>query len=243
MENLSFVPGTVGATPVQNVGCYGVSVSDIIDWVEVYDMKDNTLHILSPKDCEFGYRDSVFKHAKGREYVVTRVAYRLSTHPNPRLSYADLAARFEGRTDVAVGEVREALHDIRGKKFPDLGKVGTAGSFFKNPVVTSTQAADIEGWLKEEVPQYPVDEIHVKIPLAWLLEKFGWKGRRRGAVGCWKDQALVLVHYGGGTADDLILFAYDIMSDVKKHTSLKIEPEVCVVGDKYLAQRQAEEGA
>lgn len=236
IENMSFVPGTVGATPVQNVGCYGVSVSDCIDWVEVLDMHTDALHILSPGDCAFGYRDSIFKHTAGAHFIVTRVAYRLKTHPSPQIAYKDLAVYFGNRTDVSVREVREALREIRGKKFPNLHEVGTAGSFFKNPIVSTTVLKEIRGWLGDDVPSYPVDERHVKIPAAWLLEKFGFKGKQVGAVGCWKEQPLVLVHYGGGTSSEFTLFAYDIMREVKRRTTIKLEPEVCVVGDHHTSK-------
>ncbi|MBP9760422.1 MAG: UDP-N-acetylmuramate dehydrogenase [Candidatus Pacebacteria bacterium] len=230
MENLSFVPGTVGATSVQNVGCYGVSASDIIDWVEVLDTRTNDLHILSNADCMFGYRDSVFKHSEGRHYIVTRVAYRLSMHATPKLAYKDLALYFEGRDVVGASEVREALRDIRGRKFPDIFTVGTAGSFFKNPIIQRAHAIQLATLFGEEVPQYVVDETQVKIPAAWILDKFGWKGKRVGQVGCWEAQPLVLVHYGGGTATELILFAYDIVRDVQQRASIRLEPEVQVVG-------------
>ena len=134
--------------------------------------------------------------------------------------------------EVTPKKIREALCEIRGKKFPDLHTVGTAGSFFKNPVVSKTQVHEIEKWVGTTVPGYEVDEEHVKLPLGWLLEKFGWKDKRVGAVGCWKDQALVLVQYGGATASEFILFAHSIMDDVRKRTSIRIEPEVRVVGTK-----------
>jgi len=228
LENMSYIPGTVGATPVQNVGCYGVSVSDCIDWVEVYDMSTDRLHIFTGEDCAFGYRDSVFKRSRCSQYVVTRVAYRLFTSACPNIEYADLKEYF---TDTAAAEitpaaVRAALKEIRGRKFPDLNEVGTAGSFFKNPVVSRTTLHDIETWIGEQVPAYPIDDEHVKIPLGWLLERFGWKGKCHGAVGCWPAQSLVLVQYGGATAREFILFAHEIMQDVKRRTSLKIEPEV-----------------
>lgn len=229
MENLSHIPGTVGATPVQNVGAYGVEVSDIIDWVEVIDSTTGVLHILSPNECRFAYRGSVFKHAEGRHYIVTRVAYRLSTHPAPKLSYRDLAVRFEQQQTVTVQEVRDAIIAIRAAKFPNLDTIGTAGSFFKNPVVTKRQYEELVRRMGT-VPSYEVDEEHVKIPLGWLLEKFGWKGKRVGQVGCWEAQALVVVQYGEASANELLLFVYDIMKDIQKNTGIKIEPEVCIIG-------------
>lgn len=229
LENLSRIPGTVGAAPVQNIGAYGVEVKDVIDWVEVLDTATDRLHLLSVAECAFGYRDSVFKHEEGSKYIVTRVAFRLSTHPNRKLEYKDVREYFGGRTDVSVKEVREAINTIRDKKFPCIAKVGTAGSFFKNPTVRKSVHKELEGWLDAPVPFYEVDEDTVKIPLAWILERLGWKGKRLGAMGCWETQPLVLVHYGGGTAGELIMFARTIMKEVQEKTSIKIIPEVHIV--------------
>jgi len=225
MENLSGIPGTVGAAPVQNIGAYGVEVKDIIDWVEALDMRTNELHIYSGIECAFVYRDSMFKHGEGMYHTVTRVAFRLLTRPAPHLAYRDLREHFGDRTDMSVHEVRDAVRSIRAAKFPDLSKVGTAGSFFKNPIITKHDLQQIRRWMGE-VPAYEVDSNHVKIPLAWVLEKLGWKGKHEGHVGSWEQQPLVLVHFGGGTAGEFILFAHAIMQDVKKHLAIQIEPEV-----------------
>lgn len=229
LENLSRVPGTVGAAPVQNIGCYGVEVKDVIDWVEVLDIHTKELHILSVQECAFGYRDSIFKHREGKDYIVTRVAFRLSTHPNPKLDYKDLREFFGSRTDVSVKEVREALNQIREKKFPNLTEVGTAGSFFKNPIIHRSLLSSLEVWFDTPIPSYEVDAGHVKIPLGWVLEKMGWKGKREQHMGCWQNQSLVLVHYGGGTASELILFANKIMKEVKEKTTITIVPEIDIV--------------
>jgi UDP-N-acetylmuramate dehydrogenase len=227
LENLSYIPGTVGATPVQNVGAYGVSISDVLEWVEVLDMRDLSLRILTPAECAFGYRDSVFKHKEGSSYIVTRVAFRLRTHATPKIEYKDLQQYFSQKTThVQVHEVRKALCEIRGKKFPNLTAVGTAGSFFKNPTTTRDHLKDIEQWFACPVPHHEVDDEYVKIPLAWCLEKLGWKGVRRGAFGCWEQQPLVLVHFGGGTTAELDAFANEISADVRKRTALHVEREV-----------------
>lgn len=232
LENLSRIPGTVGAAPVQNIGAYGVEVKDVIDWVEVLDTESDTLHLLSVSECAFGYRDSIFKHEKGSKYIVTRVAFRLSTHPQPKLEYKDLREYFNNQKEVSVIEVREAVNKIREKKFPCLAKIGTAGSFFKNPIVKRSLHKEIEGWLDAPIPFYDVDEENVKIPLAWILERLGCKGRRVGSMGCWEAQPLVLVHYGGGTASEFILFARSIMKEVQEKTTIKIIPEVHIVTNK-----------
>ena len=227
MENLSAIPGTVGAVPVQNVGAYGVEVRDLIDWVEVLNTKENSLHIFSVADCEFGYRESVFKRPEGQHYIVTRVAFRLSTYPTPKLTYRDLAAHFDG-TDtgkLAPKDVSDAVREIRARKLPNVAEVGTAGSFFKNPVVSDQIYQELIRWF-EYLPAHPHGEGMYKLSAAYLLEQFGWKGRRSGAVGCWDTQPLCLVHYGGGSTSDLIEFANTIVRDVKEHTTIILEPEV-----------------
>ncbi len=230
LENLSRIPGTVGAAPVQNIGAYGVEVKDVIDWVEVLDVETKNLHILSVNECNFSYRDSVFKHKEGEKFIVTRVTFRLSTYPKPMLEYKDLREYFNGKTDeVTVGDVRDAVNTIREKKFPNLTHVGTAGSFFKNPVISKTLLSEMTAWLDADVPFFEVDEHHVKIPLAWILERLGLKGMREGNVGCWEKQPLVLVHYGGGTSEEFLNFVNKISDIVKNKTNIKIEPEVNII--------------
>jgi UDP-N-acetylmuramate dehydrogenase len=229
MENLSRVPGTVGAAPIQNIGCYGIEVAEIIDWVEALDTEDNHLHIFSVEDCKFGYRDSTFKHGAGKNLIVTRVAFRLSTYPQPRLDYKDVREYFEGRTDPTVSEVRDAITEIRTNKLPNITEIGCAGSFFKNPIITKTHLQELETWMDAPVPAYEIDENKVKVPLAWILERLEWKGKREAHMGCWDKQPLILVHYGGGSAGELILFAQKIMQDVKERTAIKIVPEIHIV--------------
>lgn len=230
LENLSAIPGTVGAAPIQNIGAYGVEIKDVIDWVEVLDTATNELHIFTPADCSFGYRDSVFKHQPGAHYIITRVAFRLKTHPSPHLEYKDLARVFE-HADVAVltpRDVRAVVEEIRARKLPDPAHVGTAGSFFKNPTIdTSVLSALTQTY--GPVPSFPVDDEHVKVPLAWLLERLEWKGKRAGPVGCWPQQPLCLVHFGNGTAYQLIVFAGAIADDVRTRTGISVEPEVRIV--------------
>ncbi len=229
LENLSLIPGTVGATPVQNVGAYGVEVADVATAVEVLDAQTLERHVLSVAECCFGYRDSIFKHEGGRQYIITRVAFRLHTKAEPKLTYRGLAERFEGRENVAVQEVRAAVVAIRREKLPDPREVGTAGSFFKNPVVDEAQLRAAEHMLGQAIPNHSAENGTVKIPLAWILEKCGWKGVRRGSFGTWPTQPLCIVHYGGGTTGELALFARDIMHDIKAKTAITIEPEVRIV--------------
>jgi len=227
LENLSAIPGTVGAAPIQNIGAYGVEVRDVIDWVEVLDKRDGTLHIFSVADCAFSYRDSIFKHHEGADHIVTRVAFRLSTYPHPKLSYKDLSIVFDGvdPATLAPKDVRHVIEEIRARKLPDVRTIGTAGSFFKNPVVTHSAYEELVRWF-EYLPAHPLDDEHYKISAAYLLEQFGWKGRHEGHVGCWDTQPLCLVHYGGGTTQEFMTFVYEIVRDVKERTTIELEREV-----------------
>jgi UDP-N-acetylmuramate dehydrogenase len=229
LENLSRIPGTVGAAPVQNIGAYGMEVKDVIDWIEVLDIETKDLHIFSVDECKFGYRDSIFKHSEGRKYIILRVTFRLSTYPKPKLDYKDLREYFSGKSDVSVSEVRSAINKIRERKFPNLTHVGTAGSFFKNPIISKTLLKELSGWLDAPVPFYDIDDNHVKVPLAWVFERLGLKGKKEGSVGCWEKQPLVLVHYGGGTSKEFLDFVGEIMQMIKVKTNIKIEPEVNIV--------------
>jgi UDP-N-acetylmuramate dehydrogenase len=230
LENLSSIPGTVGASPVQNVGAYGVEVAELIDWVEVLNKNTHELHVLSVGECGFSYRDSVFKHEEGAHLVVTRVAFRLKTHSSPRIVYKDLALYLASadHDKITPGDVRVAVADIRARKLPDPAHVGTAGSFFKNPVIDKSMLESLEH-VYGPVSAYVVDETHVKIPAAWLLEKLGWKGRTEGHVGCWERQPLCLVHLGGGTTEELLAFVEELKRDVYGRAGITLEPEVCIV--------------
>ena len=226
LENLSHIPGSVGATPIQNVGAYGVEVGDLIESVEVYDIKADTLRTFSVFDCQFGYRDSIFKTSEGRSVCIIAVTFRLHTKPSPRLTYVDLAERLSDQTGLTPAQVRKEVCRIRAKKFPDWHTVGTAGSFFKNPIISNTQAKEI---IKRypELPVYALAGEQVKVPLGWILDKIcGLRGYRDGALGLYKQQALVLVNYGGATSAEIDTFASYIQDVVYTHTGICIQHEV-----------------
>jgi UDP-N-acetylmuramate dehydrogenase len=236
LENLSYIPGSVGASPVQNIGAYGVSVSDLIGHVQVLDMRDGMLHTLTPKDCQFAYRDSLFK--KTPQLLVTEVTYALGVSGTPNLSYVenkrggykDLLKYFpNGISGVRPHDIRAALKEIRGSKLPDPTQVGTAGSFFKNPIVSATHAQELQKWLKTDIVSYSVDEHHVKIPAGWLLEVCGFRGYKKGHVGTWPNHALAVVQYGGGTATEVLTFVRFLQKEVKRKTDIILEPEVQIV--------------
>lgn len=225
LENLSHIPGTVGATPIQNVGAYGVEVSGLITEVAVYDMVLEEHTVLKNEECAFGYRDSVFKQPEGKKFVVTRVTYRLSTAPKPQLLYKDLVAVFEER-DATQQEIRDAVIAIRSKKFPDWHHVGTAGSFFKNPIITNVAYASLKEKYSE-LPGFPVGTAYVKIPLGYVLDKIlGLKGVHEGSVGTYQGQALVLINEGGATAAEITSFAESIVQKVYDTCGITVEWEV-----------------
>lgn len=225
MENLSHIPGTVGATPVQNVGAYGVEVRDIIESVRVYSTADNSFKELSAEECQFGYRDSVFKKEEGKNYIVTAVTYKLSLVPKPVVSYKDLKERFT--TDSHdQNAIREAVIEIRSHKFPNWHEVGTAGSFFKNPVIDKEHYKELLTRYPD-LPSYPVSEDKVKLPLAYVLDKIcNLKGIAKGNVGSYEGQALVLVNHGGATAIEVKEFVSMVVGEVKEKIGVDIEWEV-----------------
>src|SRR3989344_3484738 len=210
LENLSYIPGTVGASPVQNIGAYGSEVKDTIDTVRVYDIQEEKFINFSNLDCQFEYRDSIFKKNKNR-YVITSVSFILKK---------------EAKLNIEYKEVRESIVYIRKNKLPDVKKVGTACSFFKNPTVAYSFAHELKQKYKD-LPVYNIDDRHAKISLAWVIDHVcGYKGVYRGDVGTYKNQALVLVNNGNAKASEIISFANEIKKIVKEKINLDIEAEV-----------------
>ncbi len=237
LENLSGIPGTVGGAPVQNIGAYGSEVKNVIEWVEAVDMRTGAPRKMLPEECEFGYRDSIFKKKEGKNYIITRVAFCLRADGTPNLSYKDLAEHFArptrkrsrcgraGKPTPTLSEVRRAVLEIRARKFPSLDTHGTAGSFFKNPVVSPEKFAE----LKKRFPELSgfTTEKMVKLSLAWILDKMcGLKGYSHDGAALWKDQPLVLVNEGGASASDVEALAEKIAAIVKEKTGIEIEREV-----------------
>lgn len=225
LENLSHIPGSVGATPIQNVGAYGVEIGNFVACVRVYDMEKDDFRTLKGNECAFGYRDSIFKHTEGAHLIVTSVTFRLSRTPAPRLSYKDLTERF-GTSAPSQQEIRDAVIAIRAKKFPDWHRVGTAGSFFKNPIITNAQF-DALRTRYPELPGFPAGDAHTKVALGWILDRVcELRGVRVGNVGTYEGQALVLVNHGNATAREIEQFAHNIASRVHERTGINIEWEV-----------------
>ena len=231
LENLSSIPGTVGASVVQNIGAYGVEISSIVTWVDVYDRESDTVRKLSAAECKFGYRDSIFKSREGKQLIVLRVAYALSKEGTPNMNYKDLIA-YDGAVKkiVSLADMRTAVMFIREKKFPHLDVIGTAGSYFKNPVVKKEKADEFL-LTYPHAPSFPQLDGQVKLSAAWIIDHvLQVKGERVGDVGSWGAQALVLVNYGHATAYDVASYARVIIEKCFTATGIQLEPEVVYVG-------------
>ena len=229
-ENLSLIPGDVGASAVQNIGAYGVEVKDLIVGVEAVEIATGRLCSFSNADCQYGYRDSRFKHAWKNQYLITHVVYQLSTAFQPVLDYGNIrAALAEKKTDeVSAQALRDTIIDIRNQKLPDPAVLGNAGSFFMNPIVSREQ---YELLAKEypQMPHYFIDDDHEKIPAGWLIEQCGWKGKSLGRAGVHDKQALVLVNRGGATGNEIVTLCETIQRDVQQRFGIAIHPEVNVI--------------
>jgi UDP-N-acetylmuramate dehydrogenase len=237
VENLSYIPGEVGASAVQNIGAYGVEVKDVIRTVFCYDTVEEEFVKFDVEECEYGYRDSVFKdpEVKGR-YIVTHVVFALSRTPQPRLDYGHLkeaVASFVMEKPLTPAVIRKAIIKIRKEKLPEPSVMGSAGSFFKNPVITAEHFARIEAAAKAElgqeckVPHYDLPDGTVKVPAAWLIEQCGWKGKRSGGAAVYDKQPLVIVNYTGDAyPEEIIGLERRIIASVKSKFDIDLHPEV-----------------
>lgn len=225
LENLSLIPGTVGAAPIQNIGAYGLEIVDRFDSLDAVDLQTGACRRFGLEDCGFGYRDSVFKRQPGR-WLVTAVRFRLPRPWRPVTRYADVAREMDARGVSAPTplDVSDAVIAIRRRKLPDPAEIGNAGSFFKNPVVGAAHCARL---LAEHpaMPHYPQADGSEKLAAGWLIEQAGWKGRDLGPVGSFERQALVLVNRGGACGADVKRIAQAIMSDVEARFGVRLEPE------------------
>lgn len=228
LENLSLIPGSVGAAPMQNIGAYGVEIKDVFIELEAYHLKGKYVRTFNNAECHFGYRESVFKNEFKNQFVILSITCRLSKTPEFNISYGTIEKQLEemGVNELSVKAVSDAVIAIRQSKLPDPRIVGNAGSFFKNPVVEFSVFEELQKQ-QPDIPHYLLNE-GVKIPAAWLIEQCGFKGYRRGEVGCHKTQPLVIVNFGKATGEEIFRFSEDVIQEVLKRFDIRLSREVNV---------------
>lgn len=228
IENLSLIPGTVGASPMQNIGAYGVEIKEVFDSLEAVDRTTWETVTFDHRQCQFGYRESIFKNEAKDRYVITHVLYRLNKKPQFNTSYGAIAQTLADmgvdQDHLNIAAISKAVTQIRQSKLPDPKVAGNAGSFFKNPTVPTTVYGNLKSKYPE-IPGYP-QENGIKIPAAWLIEKAGWKGKTFGQIGVHKNQPLVLVNYGNGDGAAIKELALNIQADIQEKFGIKLLPEV-----------------
>ncbi len=231
LENLSLIPGNVGASPMQNIGAYGVEIKDRFVQLSAYHIPTGEVHTFSKSDCEFGYRESVFKRKLKGQYIICSVQYRLSLEHEFNVSYGAIEQELEAMnvSELSIKAVSDAVINIRRSKLPDPKEIGNSGSFFKNPVVPETLANDLKTNYPN-IPNYPAGEGKIKLAAGWLIEQAGWKGYRQGDYGVHTKQALVLVNYGNATGQQIYDLSQEILDSVKEKFGVELEREVNIIG-------------
>ena len=230
VENLSLIPGNVGASPMQNIGAYGVEIKDVFQELEAYNIQEKKIYKFTNAECQFGYRESVFKQALKGQYIILNVTFKLRKQPIFNTNYGAINTELErmGVKELTIKDISQAVINIRTSKLPDPKVVGNAGSFFKNPQVSKFR------WhvIQEEYPNvvaYKVDDMHYKLAAGWLIEQCGWKGYRKGDAGCHSQQALVLVNYGRAKGAEILELAEEIIRSVEEKFGVRLEREVNIV--------------
>ena len=230
VENLSLIPGTIGAAPMQNIGAYGVEIKDVVETVEAISIETAEMRTFSKEECLFGYRESIFKHALKGKLIITGVVFRLNKKPVYHVEYGDIQktlAEMNVETPT-IKAISEAVIRIRESKLPDPAKIGNAGSFFKNPIIDRHEFADVVA-KHPDVVHYPTVDDKIKLAAGWLIEQCGWKGKIAGNTGTWKNQALVLVNHGGATGTEVFNFSEQIIDSVKSTFGVTLEREVNIL--------------
>lgn len=224
VENLSLIPGEVGASAVQNIGAYGAEAKDVIVEVKAVDLQSGEERVFQNAECDYAYRQSIFKKELKGKYAITEVTFCLAKQPALKLEYGNITSVLEGKTELTVADVRGAIIDIRNAKLPDPKMQGNAGSFFMNPVVSREKFLS----LQKDYPNMPFYEVEdgVKIPAGWMIDQCGWKGRALGRAAVHDKQALVLVNLGGASSDEILTLCDTVCRDVKERFGVEIHPEV-----------------
>jgi len=234
IENLSLIPGNVGASPMQNIGAYGVEIRDVFYELEAFHKKGRRVQKFSLQDCAFGYRESVFKNKFKDQFAIINVTYRLNKKPAFHTSYGAIQQELEkmGVKDLSIQAISQAVINIRSSKLPDPKETGNAGSFFKNPIITKQHFNELKKQY-DNIPGYATDNVHVKLAAGWLIEQCGWKGYRKNDAGVHAKQALVLVNYGNATGKEIFDLSEEIKQSVKKKFNVELEREVNVVNGQW----------
>ncbi len=230
MENLSLIPGSVGASPVQNIGAYGVELMDIFHSCRAFEIASGEIVTFSREQCNFSYRDSVFKSDYKGLYIITEVTFKLSRIFTPNLSYGAIQQELDKRDIIkpTIKDVSDVVSHIRVSKLPDPKTIGNAGSFFKNPIIPVGKFIQLQSNFPDIV-HYPVEEGFVKLAAGWMIEQCGWKGKVSGNTGTWKNQALVLVNHGKATGNEIFNFSELIIQSVSEKFDLTLEREVNII--------------
>lgn len=232
IENLALIPGTVGAAPIQNIGAYGVELENLFVSLEAYDLKRKLFRLFKKEECEFGYRDSIFKRAFKGQMIVTSVTLRLSKKNHVVHDSYYALKDYLNQNEVQnpkIEDIYQAVIAIRQSKLPDPSEIGNAGSFFKNPIIKQKKYDELRGHWKE-IPGYLDKKGWVKVPAAWLIEKAGWKGKRIGNVGTYKTQALVIVNHGGASGKEVLAYSNKVRQSVSELFEIDLIPEVNIIG-------------
>ena len=228
IENLALIPGSVGAAPIQNIGAYGVELSQVFESCEALSIETGELKIFNIDECEFGYRNSIFKNSLKEQYIITSVQFNLSKAPHQtNTSYKGLSEKFDGKSP-SIQSIAQAVVDIRTTKLPDPDQIGNSGSFFKNPVIPSKQFNQLQQQYPE-IPHYPDQGGKIKIPAAWLIDSLGYKGYRVNDAGVHQKQALVLVNYGNASGAEIQKLAHQIRDKVLENFAINLEFEVNIL--------------
>lgn len=227
LENLSLIPGKVGAAPMQNIGAYGVEQNQCFIQLRAIDLSNGIEKVFDKETCAFGYRESIFKHEAKDKYIITHVTYRLAKKPAINITYGAIQSKLDDHNidKPTIKDVSDAIIEIRKSKLPDPKEIPNTGSFFKNPIVEKS-IYDRIAKEYDHVPSYPVDDAMVKIPAAWLIQTAGYKGKRVGDAGTHKSHALVLVNYGNASGEDLFSFARQIQDAVETTFDIRLQLEV-----------------
>lgn len=230
IENLSLIPGCVGAAPMQNIGAYGVEIKDTFEELFAVEIESGKLVKFTNEECKFGYRESVFKNEVKDKYIIVSVTFKLSKNPKINISYGAIQETLnkKGILQPSIKDVSDAVIEIRKSKLPDPKELGNSGSFFKNPEIALSEYEILKS-KHPTMPGYPVGSDKVKVPAGWLIEQCGFKGKRIGNTGSHKDQALVLVNYGGASGNEIYALALDIQKTVFQHFGISITPEVNII--------------